>query len=240
MSDQHTSKRIRERLALRLPVRVECRESLDFDWLEVTRLQTVTPFGAGFKLKHPTEKGRILHMTIPMPRQLRVFDHAEDQYRVFALVRHVQLLIESETQSATFDVGVAFIGKRPPASYLTEPWKRYEIANSTVQPIQNPETIQPLSVDQRTLTRHNIAVDIQLETIEEQGNANQTEMTVTENISTKGATMYTTLEIPVGRFVRLRSSQYSLTIFAVIRSRNIGPDGIARIHVEFIDREWPL
>ena len=72
MSDQHTSKRIRERLALRLPVRVACRESLDFEWLEVTRLQTVTPFGAGFKLKHPTEKGRILHMTIPMPRQLRV------------------------------------------------------------------------------------------------------------------------------------------------------------------------
>ena len=41
MSDQHTSKRIRERLALRLPVRVACRESLDFEWLEVTRLQTV-------------------------------------------------------------------------------------------------------------------------------------------------------------------------------------------------------
>jgi len=181
-----------------------------------------------------------LHMTIPMPRQLRVFDHAEDQYRVFALVRHVQPLIELETQSATFDVGVAFIGKRPPASYLTEPWKRYEIANSIVRPIQNPENIQPLSVDQRSLTRHNIAVDIQVETIDEQGNANQTEMTVTENISTKGATMYTTLEIPVGRFVRLRSSQYSLTIFAVIRSRNIGPDGIARIHVEFIDKEWPL
>ena len=200
----------------------------------------VTPFGAGFKLKHPTEKGRILHMTIPMPCQLRVFDHAEDQYRVFALVRHVQPLIEPETQSATFDVGVAFIGKRPPASYLTEPWKRYEIANSIVQPIQNPENIQPLSVDQRSRTRHNIAVDIQLETIEEQRNANQTEMTVTENISTKGATMYTTLEIPVGRFVLLRSSQYCLTVFAVIRSRSTGPDGIARIHVEFIDREWPL
>jgi hypothetical protein len=64
------------------------------------------------------------------------------------------------------------------------------------QPIQNPETSAVPSDDQRTLTRHSIAVDMQLETIDEQGNANQTEMTVTENISTKGATMYTTLEIP--------------------------------------------
>jgi len=81
---------------------------------------------------------------------------------------------------------------------------------------------------------------MQLETIDEQGNANQTEMTVTENSSTKGAPMYTTLAIPVGRFVRLNSPQYSLTVFAVIRSRSKGPDGIPRIHVEFIDREWPL
>jgi len=233
MSDQHTSKRIRERLALRLPVRVACRDSRDFEWLEVTRLQNVTPFGAGFKLKHPTEKGRILHMTIPMPRQLRVFDHAEDQYRVFALVRHVQPLIELETQSATFDIGVAFIGKRPPASYLTEPWKRYEIANSTVQPIQNPENIQPLSVDQRSLTRHNIAVDIQLETIDEQGNADQTEMTVTEKISTRCDDVHHT-----GNTSRALCSTQKLTVLSYRlccdkvthhRSRRYRPDS-CRVH----------
>ncbi len=92
MSQQHTWKRIRERLELKLPVRVVCRETPDFEWMEVTRLINVTPFGCGFTLKRPTESGRILHMTIPMPRQLRVFDHAEDQYRVWALVRYARRL----------------------------------------------------------------------------------------------------------------------------------------------------
>jgi hypothetical protein len=38
----------------------------------------------------------------------------------------------------------------------------------------------------------------------------------------------------------LTSEQYKITIHAAIRSRHIGPDGIARIQVEFIDKEWPL
>ena len=29
-------------------------------------------------------------MTIPMPRQLRVFDHVEDQYRIWAIVRYMK------------------------------------------------------------------------------------------------------------------------------------------------------
>ena len=66
------------------------RESADFEWIEMTRLINVTPFGAGFTLKRPTEKAGLLHMTIPMPRQLRVFDHVEDQYKIWAIVRHLK------------------------------------------------------------------------------------------------------------------------------------------------------
>ena len=90
MTEQRNWKRIRDRLALQLPVRVRVRESADFEWIEMTRLINVTPFGAGFTLKRPTEKGRLLHMTIPMPRQLRVFDHVEDQYKIWAIVRHLK------------------------------------------------------------------------------------------------------------------------------------------------------
>ncbi len=90
MENERPWKRIRERLELQLPVRVQCRETSDFEWVEITRLINVTPFGAGFTLKRPIEKGRLLQMTIPMPRQLRVFDHVEDQYRVWALVRYVR------------------------------------------------------------------------------------------------------------------------------------------------------
>lgn len=241
MSEQRNWRRIRERLELKLPVRVRCRETPDFEWTEVTRLTDVTPFGAGFSLKRPTEKGRLVHMTIPMPRQLRVFDHLEDQYRVWALVRHVRAATASD-KLGVFEIGVAFIGKRPPASYEREPWKRYEIGNANFQSLVNPEEIvKPAGPsDQRTHTRHKIAIDMLLEMLDENAQLIQSESSVTEEISRKGATLFTTLQIPVGRFVRLTSRQYNLTVHAAVRNRSTGVDGIPRIHVEFIDKEWPL
>lgn len=241
MSDQRSWRRIRERLELKLPVRVRCRETPDFEWTEVTRLTDVTPFGAGFSLKRPTEKGRLLHMTIPMPRQLRVFDHLEDQYRIWTLVRHVRAA-SSQEKSGVFEIGVAFIGKRPPASYEAEPWKRYEIATPDVQSTRAPEeVVRPMpATDQRVHTRHKIAIDMLVEMLDENGQLIQTESSVTEDISRKGATLFTTMQIPIGRFVRLTSAQYNLTVHAAVRNRSTGVDGVLRIHVEFIDKEWPL
>ena len=240
MSEERNQKRIRERLALHLPVRVEGRETRDFAWMEMTRLSDVTPFGAGFSLKRPTEKGRLLYMTIPMPRQLRVFDHVEDQYRVWAIVRHVRVTTSDKT--TLFDVGVAFIGKRAPASYEKEPWKRYEVATSAFRQVTDPEEIlKPFSsADDRAYTRHHIAVDMRLELVDSNGQVDESEQTVTENISSKGATLFTTLQLSPGRFIRLTSDQYRITAHAAIRSQSTGVDGVPRIHVEFIDKEWPL
>ncbi|HLE62007.1 MAG TPA: PilZ domain-containing protein [Pyrinomonadaceae bacterium] len=240
MSEERPWKRIRDRLELQLPVRVHCRETPDFAWTEITRLVDVTPFGAGFTLKRPTEKGRLLHMTIPMPRQLRVFDHVEDQYRVWSLVRYLRS-ISSDRKEPKFEVGVAFIGKRPPASYEQDPAKRYEISQAQSQSMLTSDMVAPITTsDQRAHTRHSIAVDVIVELLDEKNFLAQSEHTVTENLSLRGATLFTTLDIPLGRFIHLRSDQYQVSLFAVVRSKSTGTDGIPRIHVEFIDREWPL
>lgn len=240
MGEERNWKRIRERLALHLPVRVQGRDTPDFEWTEITRLANVTPFGAGFPLKRPTEKGRLLYMTIPMPRQLRVFDHVEDQYRIWAIVRYMKA--RASDTGTLFEVGVAFIGKRAPASYEAEPWKRYDISTSVFQALASPDDIlTPLATsDLRAHTRHAIAVDMRIEMVDANGTVTDTEHTVTEDISTKGATIFTTLQIPTGRFIRLTSEQQRVTAYAAIRSRSTGADGIPRIHVEFIDKEWPL
>ena len=240
MSEERNWKRIRERLALHLPVRVQGRETLDFAWTEVTRLHNVTPFGAGFSLKRPTEKGRLLYMTIPMPRQLRVFDHVEDQYRIWAIVRHMKPRLSD--QRTVFDVGVAFIGKRAPDSYQQEPWKRYDICNTVFEALTPADDIvTPLpTIENRAYTRHNIAVDMKIEVLDEGLVVVKTEHTVTEDISSHGATLFTTLQIPPGRFIRVTSEQYRITAHAAIRSRSTGADGVPRIHVEFIDKVWPL
>jgi len=239
MAENRGSQRIRERLALQLPVRIHCREAPDFEWTEMTRLTNVTPFGAAFTLTRPTEKGRLLHMTIPMPRQLRVFDHVEDQYRIWAIVRHLKS--KTTDKGPAFEVGVAFIGKRAPASYDTEPWKRYEISVSGAEKLASvDEALRQDSSDQREHTRHHIAVDMLVEIVDLKGAVVLSEQTVTEDISPQGATLFTTLEIPIGRFIRLTSAQYRITAHAAIRSRTTGADGIERIHVEFVDKQWPL
>lgn len=242
MPEREKHKRIRERLELKLPVRVHCRETEDFEWDEITRLIDVTPFGAGFTLKHPVEKGRLLHMTIPMPRQLRVFDHVEDQYRVWALVRYVKPVIVAGSDSTVFEVGAAFIGKHPPRSYAEDPSRRYDIGGRTAESLSIAEDWIPqsASADKRIHTRHNIPVDMRIETLNDKGEVEHSEHTVAENISEKGAAIYTTLKLPIGRFVRLTSDQYKLTVHAAVRGCSMGPSGVGRIHVEFVDREWPL
>ncbi|HET9786805.1 MAG TPA: PilZ domain-containing protein, partial [Pyrinomonadaceae bacterium] len=96
------------------------------------------------------------------------------------------------------------------------------------------------SSSQRKHTRHNMPIDVLLETLDEKGVRAQAENTVTENISARGATLFTSLAIQVGRLVRLTSPQYNLTVFASVRSVSTTSGGTGRIHVEFIDREWPL
>lgn len=240
MGEERNYKRIRERLALHLPVRIQGRETADFAWTEVTRLHNVTPFGAGFSLKRPTEKGRLLYMIIPMPRPLRVFDHVEEQYKIWAVVRYMKA--RRSDKGMTFDVGVAFIGKRAPQSYEKEPWKRYDVSTNVFEALTSADDIViPFTPeDQRAHTRHNIAVDMKIEVLDESSEVVESEQTVTEDISSRGATLFTMLKVPQGRFIRLTSKQYRVTAYAAIRSRNTGADGVPRIHVEFIDKEWPL
>jgi hypothetical protein len=248
MKEHQKSKRIRERLELKLPVRVYCRESLDQDWVEMTRLTDVTPFGTRFVLGRPVEVGRLLHLTLPMPRQLRCFDHVEDQYRVWSLVRHTRIH-ELKTREALprFEVGVAFIGKRTPASYDLDPTTRYEVAASPTEAglwsleEQSPrgESYIPPS-EPRPETRHNIPTEVLLEVFDEKGKVSATEQTVTENISLRGAAVFTTLNLARGRFVRLTSAQYQISVLAVVRANRTGADKVARLHLEFMDRQWPL
>jgi hypothetical protein len=243
MSEQRNWKRIRERLELKLPVRVRCRETADLEWSEITRLTDVTPFGVGFSLKRPIEKGRLVHMTIPMPRQLRVFDHVEDQYKVWALVRYVRPIETADGKAPQFEVGVAFVGKQPPRSYEANPAQRYEVGLSKPGQLTNVEEWVPTELDltdKRIGTRHSIPVDMLIEIFNEEGGVEASEHTVTENISPEGATIYTTLSLPIGRFIRLSSKQFNLSVYAAVRGFSMGRAGIPRIHVEFIDRQWPL
>jgi hypothetical protein len=242
---QAKSKRMRERIKLALPVRVHCRETAEHEWDEMSRLIDVTPFGARLTLAHPTERGRLLHLTLPMPRQLRCFDHVEDQYRVWALVCSVAAHPEFGAGGGDirFEVGVAFTGKRPPASYAKEPATLYEVeaisAEDNMWRVR--EVVRPGGPAARSeQTRLRMALSVRLEVFDFEGRVTASEQTVTENISPRGAAVWTTLKVERGRFVRLTSLDTGLSVVAAVRAARTGADNIPRLHLEFIDRLWPL
>jgi hypothetical protein len=237
-------KRLRERIKLALPVRVVCKKSAGHEWIEMSRLVDVTPFGARFMISHPTEVGRLLHMTLAMPRQLRCFDHIEDQYRVWALVRHVTPK-QGADMLLRYEVGVAFTGKNAPASYARDPATRYEVdslsAENNLWQLRETEEKEAASAASRSKeTRLQIAIPVSVEVFDEEGRVRASEQTVTENISRRGASVWTTLKAERGRFVRLTSIDSGLSVLAAVRAVRTGPDGIPRLHLEFIDRQWPL
>ena len=167
---------MRERLELSLPVRVYGRESEDYEWVEQTRLVDVTPFGVRLTLSRPTEPGRLLHLTLPMPRQLRCFDHVEDQYRVWALVRNLKTLEAVGDKPPRYEIGAAFIGKRPPTSFEKDPTILYEVAASVTETglwgIAEREAARHVAVDKpRPETRHNIPIEVTIEVLDEKGQA---------------------------------------------------------------------
>lgn len=239
-SDQKRN-RVRERIKLALPVRVHCRESAGHEWTEMSRLVDVTPFGARFPLTRPTERGRLLRLTMPMPRQLRCFDHIEDQYRVYALICRVVTQPEFADE-ARYEVGVAFTGKHPPASYVRDPSTLYKADSiSAENNLWHLTEVERKTTSQRSeLTRLQMALSVRLEVFDSEGRVTASEQTVTENISRRGAAVWTTLQVEHGRFVRLTSMETGLSIVSVVRAARSGADGIPRLHLEFIDRQWPL
>ncbi|HYX30320.1 MAG TPA: PilZ domain-containing protein [Pyrinomonadaceae bacterium] len=243
--EEKKSKRLRERISLSLPVRVTCRETVNHEWTEVSRLVDVTPFGARLRLKRPTETGRLLLLTMAMPRQLRSFDHAEDQYRVWSLVRNVKKIDPKKHHGAVMEVGVAFVGKRAPESLQKDPATRYEIANLqagawTVQENAG-EVVAEVDdgSDKREESRHTIPIEVMIEAFGDNRAAPEAESTVTENISRNGAAVFTSLELERGRFVRLYTAD-GVEVLAVVRKRSVRADGIARLHLQFLGSEWPL
>jgi len=229
---------------LSLPVRVFGRESEDDEWVEHTRLLDVTPFGVRFAISRPTEPGRLLHLTLPMPRQLRCFDHVEDQYRVWALVRNLKTIEAAGDKPPRYEVGAAFIGKRPPESFERDPTTLYEVASSVTEAglsnVSERDQHATSAQEPRPETCHNIPIEVVVEVLDEKGQVANTETTVTENISRRGASVFTSLNIARGRFVRVTSAQYRISIIAAVRARRMGANGIPRLHLEFVDKQWPL
>ncbi len=243
-STQTEQRRI-TRISLSLPIRVEGKINAQTSWNEITRLKDVSAFGVGFSLQRPVKRGRLVHLTIPLPRKLRCYDFSESQYKIWGIVRRC-IAVNDNSKNESYSHGVAFIGKHPPGSYFQDPSKIYEIARREEegfwQLIEAPTMPEEshLPKEDRRHSRFQIPVSLTLELLDDERKVIASENTVTENVSLSGASVFSTLPIKTGGFVRVSSEQYNVKIISIVRGKRLGVDNIPRLHLEFIDRFFPL
>jgi PilZ domain len=226
-----------QRFTLQLPARINGRETGGEPWQEITNIQDISAYGAAFNIKHAVNKGQLLNLMSPIPQKLRCYDYFETNYQVWTLVRRIEPL--PNEMSA---VGIAFIGKEPPPSYLKNPNITYEISERKSNGLWEVSEAdrEALPADNRKDTRLQMPLNVVLEKYDETGNLIAGENTITENISRRGASVFSTLPLTIGSFVRLNCESYNITILAVIHGKRTGKDGFPRLHLEFIDQHFPL
>lgn len=234
-----------QRYALALPTRVEVNIDNKSSWNEVTRLEDISAFGAAFRLKRPVKRGRLVQVSLPMPRQLRCYDYLEPQYRIWALVRRC-LPIENNQGEQEFAIGVAFIGSKPPQAFLDDPSKLYDISSREDGGLWKLCELDPkadesdLPPELRKQTRFAIPESLVLELLDEGGDVAASEVSVTENVSLGGAAVFTSFNVEPGTFLRVVSERHGISIISIVRGKRVGADGIVRLHLEFIDTVFPL
>ena len=247
MSDtvlEQDSRRI-QRYALALPTRVEVKVDKKFSWSEITRLEDISAFGAAFSLKRPVKRGRMLLISLPMPRQLRCYDYLEPQYRIWGLVRRC-LALGTNPAAQIYAVGIAFVGKNPPQAYLDNPSKLYDITDREdgglwqLREMEDNPDESDLPVYLRRHTRFAIPETLVIELLDENGDVAASEATVTEDLSLGGAAVFTSFSVEPGTFVRVKSERHDISIISIVRGKRTGQDGIVRLHIEFIDNFFPL
>lgn len=111
-----------------LPIQITFMESSFLPWVEQTQTQDVSAVGARFTVSRAPEVGQLIHLCIRMPAQLRKYDQTAPNYQVWALVRFARPCKFVGGSGNHYEVGAAFVGKKPPESFLADPTIRYHLA----------------------------------------------------------------------------------------------------------------
>jgi hypothetical protein len=238
--------RLIQRISMQLPIKVEVRVDQKVTWEEITRIRDVSAFGAGFLMSRPVKRGRLVFVTIPMPRKLRTYDFAEPQYRIWGIVRRCIKIVEPQSSEETYSVGIGFIGKEPPDLFWNNPATIFDIVSRDendfwrIAKADSNTDERHLPVDVRRHSRFKIPTNVTVEMLDDAGEPIASELTATENLSLSGASIFTSYNCSVGDFVRIHCEQFDVTIIAIVRGIRMGDDNVQRLHIEFIDRFFPL
>ena len=233
-----TEKRRGERVSHSLTAVVKGKENKDAVWKETTQLTSMSRSGASFYLAQKCEVGRLVSLMSPMPRHLRCYDQEKELYRVWGLIQHCSQRTAGDG-AAEYHIGVAFIGKHPPGSYNKNPLQSYRITgmneDGTWRIVEATRDFVP-----RRHARHWISLTVTLSALDAQKNLLTDENAQTENISRGGAAVLSDMKVGVGDAVNFECFAYDFSAAAIVREINEADYKIPRLHLEFIDADFPV
>lgn len=227
-----------------LPVAVRWRESDGEEQCELTQLRNASPRSATLSLARQPELGQLLCLTLP--NSLRPFGGGDDapvRNNLWALVwAATETRVEAGVRPR-HDVSVVFVCEDVPVgreeecaplfAYMAEEDGRFRLQRMMADARVGQH-------DKRKESRVSIPVEVTLEMLNGDDAVTARELTVTENLSRGGAAVWTSLPAQEGQRVRLSSEAHGVALSAVVRLRRAGPDGITRLHLQFLFGRWPL
>lgn len=148
--------------------------------------------------------GQVLSISLPLPRGLRCRDFLKPSYDTYAIVK------STHPSGRAVRVGVAFLGKSPPAGFEEAPGAVF-------------------LAERRRSRRQDRYVKIRLT-----GCGRASETTVLENLGGGGARVMTAQAFGVGDLVAIEDTEGSLRARCEIRGIHVGKDGIGRLSLRFV------
>lgn len=216
---------------------VKGNNAAEGSWKEIADVASVSAAGAGMYIGRECQVGTLLSLMIPLEPHLRCYDQEKELYRVWGLVQHCQPL--SSDGEAGYHVGVAFIGKDAPDSYLANPEQNYKICGMNEDGLWKiTETKAAFKV--RRHVRYYTNVEPYVAIVDGNRDALRGERTSTENVSKSGAAVFSKLDVNVGDRVKFICEKYDFSGLAVVCNRHKGKDGRQRLHIQFVENSFPV
>lgn len=231
---------------LQAQLRVEWRDAGGEARTETTRLIDADLHGAAFALSEQVELGQMLKLTLPPVFESLRRAPDETQSETWALVWAVTPARGGRSGGAAqrprhltrvlffgMDVPRDFVeGAGGPCLYVAEDDGSFRLHRKA--------DAGDRVADRRRESRIHLPYEVTAEVLDENGEVLASELSITENVSRRGAALRTTLDVRPYTRVRLTCAHFNLTVNSVVRACHVGPDKITRMHVEFIDGQWPL
>jgi hypothetical protein len=216
------NRRRAERFRLAIPVRVVGFDRKNGKWQEMAETIDVSRTGANIRLRKSVRHGTVLYVTLPLPQKLRGHGFADPAYKVYALVRRVE-----PPKKGVRVLGLEFLGEHPPSGFLDKPWAIFR-------------TRRWAGSERRRAPRHERSEVVRIEYLSESMQSILREEARTENISRTGLRIAVKLAPADFDLVRVSCARRDFECFATLRNRFVAKDGLERLCVQLVDKQWPV